>query len=131
MGLVASEEFRQKCADNKKGFVFTEEHRRKISQSKRGFSPMLGKRLTQDHKDKIRESNKGLRRAEETKQKMRNKFNYNARRHIFSVKCIETNEVFASYSAAAIKFGVSVTTISNAVKNNKVISRKYHFEKVD
>jgi hypothetical protein len=131
LGVVYSEEFRRKCSDSKKGFVFTEEHKRKISESKQGFSPMLGKKFTQSHKDKIRESNRGLVRTEEVKQKMRDGFNYNVRRHVFSVKCIETNEVFTSYSEAAIKFGVSITTISNAAKYNKVVSKKYHFEKVD
>ena len=80
----------------------------------------LGKKLTEEHKNKIRKSSTGIKRAEATKQKI-------AKSNKIPVRCIELNQVFDSATEAVLQLKLPKTChISDCLKGKRATAGGYH-----
>ena len=63
-------ELRNKIIESRKGYITTEEHKRHISEALKGKSTWAkGTHKSEEHKEKIRQSNLGKKRSEETRKR--------------------------------------------------------------
>lgn len=122
------------------GHIVTEETRRKLSEARTGrkFNP-----LSKEHREKISRANKGRKRSEEycknfserQRGKKRKPHSAETRRKMSEkckikclVRCVETNKIFESITAAAKYVGVTFSTLSIAVGKNNRTAGGYHWE---
>lgn len=70
-GVIPSQETRLKMSEAKKGKTISEEHKKAIGLKSLGNKHSLGRKLTQEHKEKLLASRKGIPHSEETKRKIK------------------------------------------------------------
>lgn len=108
-----TEEEKEKARQRYKNRQFTEEWKRKISQSKQGSkNAMFGKKLTQEHKDKI---SKAV--MEKSKKK--------------KVYCFETDTIYISLSECGRQLDIPNAEISRVCKGKRTHVKNYHFKYVE
>lgn len=105
LGNHHSEETKRKISEAQKGKPFTPEHYRNLCESAKKRRGKPGHAMSEDNKNKLIEASKK------------------------SVKCVETGEVFDSMTECAERFGVLISNLSRAIKENRIY-KGYHFEKV-
>lgn len=108
-----TDEEKRRASERYKNREFTEEWKRKISQSKQGTkNAMFGKKLTQEHKDKI------------SKAVMKN----SKKKRVY---CFETNTIYISLSECGRQLGISNSEICKVCKGKRTHVKNYHFKYVD
>jgi predicted GIY-YIG superfamily endonuclease len=140
LGRLHSMETRDKIAKAGIGRIFSEESRAKIGVSRLGCKhteetkakmkdKAIGRKQSEEARQKIAASRTGRKHTEETKAKMRSAaaiFNLAKGK---AVQVIDTKtgltENFSSKSKAAIAMGVSVPTITNYIKTEKVLEERF------
>ena len=98
------------------------EHRRLHMTGKTGY--WKGKKLSEEHKEKVRAANKGKTRSEAIKQKMRAAQHKNKK----PVYCVELDRVFGGVSIAAKELSLSAGHISSCCQEKRKTCGGYHFE---
>ena len=103
--------------------VLTEEHKRKISESNTNNSKRIGRKLSEEQKEKMRQAKLGKKLSEETKQKISEKFK-GENHPMAKLNQEKANEIRALFGKMkmkeiASKYGVSVSTIE-LIKMNKL-----------
>ena len=85
----------------------------------------LGKKLTEEHKDKLKKSCTGIKHTESAKQKI-------TENNKISVKCVELNQTFDSAKDAIFQLALPKTChISECLKGKRATAGGYHWEYAD
>lgn len=120
-----SEETKKKISEATKRAMQKPEIKKKISIAQHNrISPLKGRKLSDEHKEKLKLSHIGKntgKRTEEQKQNMRKN---NKRKK--KVLCIETNIIYESISEAGRKTNIDYRNIHRSCNNNK-IAGGYHW----
>lgn len=145
--IVFSEETRKKISDTHKGKQLSEEHKRKISESCKGHRPPVfsdefiqkqrelntGKVMPDETKKKISATLTGIKKSEETKQKMREN-----QPNCVEVYCPEYNLKFKSIAEAEKYTDAKRANIQKCLKGerksagkHKETGEKLHWIKVE
>lgn len=104
-----TEEEKRRQSEREKGRIFSKETRSKISKTKQGKNnPMYGKKLTEEHKNKI---------AKKVQEKSKKK----------AVFCVETNTTYKSLSECARTLNLSVSKICLVCKGERKHTGNYTF----
>lgn len=152
-----SEETRKKMSTSHKGVKFSKERCEKQSEQRRGENaPWYGKRLSDEHKQKIRRANTGHKHSDETRKKMsesHKKFytdemikrwkeiNKNNRPteeairksqevRMRKVRCLENGIVYFSLKNAGENMCVNYKLICNCCRGKRKTAGGYHWEYV-
>ena len=110
-------EQRAKISASLKGKIFSEETKAKISSAK------LGHTVSEETRTKLRKANIGKKASENTRLKM----SASCKTKV-AVRCVETETIFESITAAAKWSGVSHSVITAACKNSKHTGGGCHWE---
>lgn len=114
---------KRKEVNSNLGMVLTEEHKRKISESNTNNPKRIGKKLSEETKQKMRKAKLGKKLSEETKQKISEKFKgeNHPMAKLNQEKANEIRTLFGKMKMKKIasKYGVSVSTIE-LIKMNKL-----------
>lgn len=114
---------KRKEVNSNLGMVLTEEHKRKISESNTNNPKRIGKKLSEEQKEKMRQAKLGKKLSEETKQKISEKFRgeNHPKAKLTQEKANEIRTLFGKMKMKeiAFKYNVSVSTIE-LIKMNKL-----------
>ena len=114
---------KRKKVNSNLGMVLTEEHKRKISESNTNNPKRIGKKLSEEQKEKMRQAKLGKKLSEETKQKISEKFKgeNHPKAKLTQEKANEIRTLFGTMKMKeiAFKYNVSVSTIE-LIKMNKL-----------
>ena len=116
-GRKNTPEQRAKISASLKGKIFSEETKAKISSAK------LGHTVSEETRTKLRKANIGKKASENTRLKM----SASCKTKV-AVRCVETETIFESITAAAKWSGVSHSVITAACKNSKHTGGGCHWE---
>lgn len=97
------------------GKKFSEERKQKISEA------MKGKKHSEEHKQKLSEAHKGMTFSDEHKRKI-------GKAHSKKVLCVETGEVFNSAMTAERATGIYQSSISNVCNGKLKTTGGYHWQ---
>ena len=123
LGHKVKDETKNKISKTLKGIKrgpMSEETKEKLSNSLKGRTGhMLGKHMTEETKEKIRQAKLGKHYTEETKRKMS-----------VPIICIETNIIYYGAREAERKTGIYNTSIINVCKEKQKTAGGYHWKYV-
>lgn len=134
LGTKASEATKQKMSRTRKGKPqhMTE---KKIQQINNMHEIWKGQHHTEESLSKIREASLGRTHSEQTKQKIRQAKLANTNKTLRPgsgikkpVRCIDTNEEFASITEASLKYNISKSSIMSCAKGNRRTAGGYRWE---
>lgn len=135
-GKLFSQETKEKMSksrignQNAKGsrWTMTREQKQKISRSLKGKKNCLGRKLSQETRDKIAESNRRRIISEETKQKISNS---NKGKSSKKVLCIETNITYDSVQSASEAIQKDASSITKCCRGKQITCGGFHWQYVD
>lgn len=122
-----TEEIKEKISQNTKKAMQNPIIREKLKKHRKNqVSPMKGKKLSEEHKTKLRHDGmKGKKHSEKSKMLMRK--NIKTKRRIM---CIETNTIFESINEAGRQTGIDYRNIHRCCNNGKT-AKGFHWKYVD
>lgn len=152
LGRKMSKESRMKMSDAKKGIPLSEEHKKKLSVSLKGRAPSekqreivrlrmmgntlwLGKHLSEETKDKIRQKALGREFSDEWRKHLseshigiaKGEKNHKSRK----VVCVETGEIFPTITDAAKSVGITHSRVRECCLGIRKTTKGYHWQFYD
>jgi len=114
---------KRKEVNSNLGMILTEEHKRKISESNTNNPKRIGRKLSDEHKEKMRQAKLGKKLSEETKQKISEKFKgeNHPMAKLNQEKANEIRTLFGKMKIKEIasKYNICVGTVEK-IKSNKI-----------
>lgn len=135
-GKLFSQETKEKMSKSRMGnqnakgsrWTMTKEQKQKISRALKGKKNCLGRKLSQETRDKIAESNRRRIISEETKQKISNS---NKGKSSKKVLCVETNITYDSIQSASKAIQKDASSITKCCRGKQITCGGFHWQYVD